>query len=266
MLLPTELDSRETEQGEQSKVVNTIGFEDMMIKMVAEVLDYFWKRPSVPYVAFITGQIGSGKTAFIKHFIKALEDDPQTETYKHPHGRLPIFASTVNAETRLHFLNVWRPIFQMLTKYYCKKMGLKKNEFVARVVKEKGLTNQHELIFDICGVDLQQIHGKLKEELQKPQVTPLADPIAFVKTPDFGAEHKEALKDFFVFLFKICVNESSGVKSSDESSERSLSQRPSQSSSSSSSANEAAEQFIFVIDNANKMDAFSWQLFYDIII
>ena len=59
----------------------------------------------------IKGEPGSGKTAFAKNLIDELYDASEFTPYLEANkGKLPVFASTINAETQYHFLNIWRPI------------------------------------------------------------------------------------------------------------------------------------------------------------
>ena len=67
---------------------------------------------NAPYVAVVKGIVGAGKTAFIKHTIFDLQKLPLFQKLDKISGKKvdPVFASTLNADTFLLFLNIWRPI------------------------------------------------------------------------------------------------------------------------------------------------------------
>lgn len=67
--------------------------------------------------------------------------------------KLPVFASTVNAETQLHFLNIWKPIIAMMTVFFCKQRGLKKEAFIADVITSTKNEDKVDLLCEITGVN-----------------------------------------------------------------------------------------------------------------
>ena len=79
--------------------------------------------------------MGSGKTALVRHLFDELHENEAFKPYLNKISKkLPIFTSTINAETELSFLGAWRPIFQMMIQFYCKKNGLKREHFIAEKI------------------------------------------------------------------------------------------------------------------------------------
>ena len=72
----------------------------------------------------------------MRHLIQELKTvEPFTQYYEMNKNKLPIFCSMINSESRLHFMNAWRPIFQMLVRHDCKKKGGKdKHRFIANFI------------------------------------------------------------------------------------------------------------------------------------
>jgi Cdc6-like AAA superfamily ATPase len=121
--------------------IRTLGFGEMMEGMVAEIVDYYSEESyeNCPYLAVIKGEIGSGKTAFARQLIDELHSTNDFVPYlRHNKEKLPIFTSTVNAETQLHFLNIWKPIFQMMMVFFCKQKNLKKEIYLADAIIKTG--------------------------------------------------------------------------------------------------------------------------------
>ena len=113
----------------------------MMEGMVAEIAEYYSddSLENCPYLAVIKGEIGSGKTAFARQLIDELHSTNDFVPYlRRNKEKLPIFTSTVNAETQLHFLNVWKPIFQMMMVFLCKQKNMKKEIFLADAIISTG--------------------------------------------------------------------------------------------------------------------------------
>ena len=59
----------------------------------------------------------------------------------------------MNAETQLQFLNAWKPIIQMMFIYFCKRMGLKKETFLADILISSRNLDKTDLLCEITGVD-----------------------------------------------------------------------------------------------------------------
>ena len=97
-----------------TKKRSTVGFETTLKTITNDIIKYSGKQEGdlKPYVALLKGQIGSGKTAFMKHLFNDLQTVPVFKPYLDRNkDKLPVFTSQTNAETTLQFLNIWRPIF-----------------------------------------------------------------------------------------------------------------------------------------------------------
>ena len=60
------------------KKTHTIGFETILKTLSDDVIEYAGPQQGCikPYVALVKGQIGSGKTALMKHLIRGLKQVP----------------------------------------------------------------------------------------------------------------------------------------------------------------------------------------------
>ena len=100
-------------------------------------------------------------------------------------GKLPIFTSAVNAETQLQFLNAWKPIIQMMFIYFCKRMGLKKESFLADILTSSNRLDMVDLLCEITGVDkyvmTQKRGAAFAQQLRETeQIEPIPTPNDFV--------------------------------------------------------------------------------------
>ena len=147
-----------------SKNADTLGFDELLDVMTNEIEEYFADSERTdPYLALIQGEVGSGKTAFMRHLFEKLKECDQFADYLEVDSnkeRLPIFASMINPESRLHFLSAWRPIFTMLIKYFCKREKVNKHHFIANFIRKEGVPELAELIMEITGVELKWMKRK----------------------------------------------------------------------------------------------------------
>ena len=153
----------------------TVGFETTLKSITNDIIKYSGKQEGdlKPYVALLKGQIGSGKTVFMKHLFNDLQNAPVFKPYLDRNkDKLPVFTSQTNAETTLQFLNIWRPIFQMLLWFHCKRSGLKREVFVAETIIKSGNQNKTDLICELLGVQKQHLGAKYLSQLNVEQIQP----------------------------------------------------------------------------------------------
>ena len=124
-----------------------------------------------------------------------------------------MFTSQTNAETTLHFLNIWRPIFQMLLWFHCKKSGLKREVFVGETIIKSGNQNKTDLICELLGVQKQHLGAKYLSQLNVEQVQPKENSIAFVQMPDYKNEDKSELCEYLITVFQLMIGEGSDILS-----------------------------------------------------
>ena len=125
---------------------------------------------------------------------------------------MPIFSSTTNAETTLHFLSIWKPIFRMMLRFHCKIRNLNREHFLAECIIKANRANMVDLICEITGVDKARMGAKNLQYFQpQEQVKTIPDPIAFVKMPDYKPEVKEELVAFLTLLFRFLIGEGEEV-------------------------------------------------------
>lgn len=143
------------ERSTDHKLTNrTIGFETTLMTLADDITAYPEnKKIRRPYVALVKGQIGSGKTALMKHLFRGLLGVNSFQPYLERHKKkLPIFTSWTNAETTLQFLNIWRPIFAALLLYHCKKSKLNREHVIAECIIKTGNEDKADLICELVGV------------------------------------------------------------------------------------------------------------------
>lgn len=189
----------------------TIGFETTLRGLINEITDYSSPNKKgllKPYVAVLKGQIGSGKTAFMKHLFNDMQNMPIFQPYlERNKGKLPIFTSNTNAETTLQFLNIWRPIYQMLLWYHCKRTGVKREVFIGETIIKSDNKDKANLICELVGIQKQHLGAKYLAQLDVEQVKPKENQIAFVQMPDYEVDVKNELCEYLVNIFQLLIGE-----------------------------------------------------------
>ena len=144
--------------GKDNKVKHkTFGFESSLQNLKQEIIAFFEQSdPNDPFLATIKGELGSGKTVFALNLIEELSTSYEFKQYQSQFQKLPILTSTINPESDLQFLNIWRPILQMLMTYYCQRESTRR-EFVLKTLLNStqdstGNENKRALLSEILGV------------------------------------------------------------------------------------------------------------------
>ena len=84
----------------------------------------------------ILGEPGTGKTLLMKQIVDQLKkrrDFPKDQ--RMGDDFLPIIASSLNAESQMKFLNIWRPILQSMLLIHAKRKNVKPEYIVKRLIK-----------------------------------------------------------------------------------------------------------------------------------
>ena len=243
----------------------TIGFETTMDDVKRGLAQYYSQEEfRGPYVSIIKGAIGSGKTVFMKHLFAELKTVESFKPYlSQNREKLPIFTSNTNAETSLHFLNVWRPIFQMMVRFHCKRSNLKCEHFVADCITKSGNADKVDLICELTGVDKSRMGTKYLSQLTEAQITPKPQAFPFVSRPDYEEQDKERLLGFLANLFRFLVGEGEEVSEWGTSSGSEGAQSRRQRRNSEDGA-QARPPIIVCLDGAQRMCPTSWKLLDDI--
>ena len=199
------------ERSSENKVINydCIGFESIIEDLHQDLNDYFRKDKTGPYIAMIKGEIGSGKTALALNLIQEFRDSPgpKIAEYLEANKQLPIFTSMINAESELTYLNVWRPIFQMLLTFYCEKTKHKKEKLITETIvatKNQRLTS---IICEILGVSEKAVWKREPELKDVIQEKPIESYTHFVEMPRFKEETNEAIIEFLTNLFRMLIGD-----------------------------------------------------------
>lgn len=69
----------------------------------------------------------------------------------HVTQKLPIFASSINAESRMKFLGAWRPILRNMFEYKRKWLDISQAEYLKRIINTQ--YEKLDLILDIFGLE-----------------------------------------------------------------------------------------------------------------
>lgn len=91
-----------------------------------------------PFMAVIKGEIGSGKTLFALNLIEDIQASRDFRLLQEKQGKTPIYTSSLNAESELQFLNIWRPVLQMMMINLCKHQNLKKEKIIRMLMRAAG--------------------------------------------------------------------------------------------------------------------------------
>ena len=220
-----------------------------------------------PFLACIKGEVGSGKTLFVLNFIDRLTSSKEFRFIQDKVGEMPLYTSSLNAESELQFLNIWRPILQMMLMHICKRDGRKKFQVLRMLISAGDNESKNEdkldLLCEILGLEREQIESKIpKKYLDAPQIMPKPTPFPFCTRPDYDkrADIIELLLDFF----KMGIGETEDMSLIDVSKLDKSQTRAQKSEGSSDESNQKSGETpvtIIILDNAHLMDQASWQLF-----
>ena len=70
----------------------------------------------------------------------------------------PILTSSLNAESSMKFLNIWRPVLQMMMYIHCKKNNLQSDKIIKRLIKTTS-DDRFDIILDIFNLTHLKQHG-----------------------------------------------------------------------------------------------------------
>lgn len=216
-------------------------------------------------MAVIKGEIGAGKTLFALNLIEDIQASRDFRLLQEKQGKTPIYTSSLNAETELQFLNIWRPVLQMMMINLCKHHNIKKDKVIRMLIRAAGedsrIENKLDLICSILGVARDQIAAKLpKKFVDAPQITPKRTPFSFVSRPDY--DERNEIIDVLLIFFKIAIGETEEISNLQASQVKSASRSRVMGDSSEQSQGDSEKPMsIIILDNAHMMDAASWMLF-----
>ena len=157
------------------QTIKTIGFEEILRSVQDDILNFSEDSSDLnqPYLAIIKGQIGSGKTALVRHLISNLHEQIKFGEYLQQNkNKLPIFTSSINPETNLHILNAWKPILQMMLTHYCKKQATKRENFLHEMIQLHNQESKPDLICKIFNVQREVMLKKFPQLFEKKQIQP----------------------------------------------------------------------------------------------
>jgi pantothenate kinase-related protein Tda10 len=92
-----------------------VGIDHQLFDLTEKLLDFCQQEdPNSPFMAVIKGEAGSGKTLFALNLLDEIANSSEFRMLNERQGKLPIYSSSLNAESELKFLNIWRPVLQMM--------------------------------------------------------------------------------------------------------------------------------------------------------
>ena len=107
---------------------------------------------SKPYILAVYGEIGSGKTLFarcIADFMRKRKD-----VFRDSHlgaDQKPILMSALNPESQMKFMNIWRPILQMMLYMLSKRAKMPVEDVLTMHIKNIK-DERYAILLDIFGM------------------------------------------------------------------------------------------------------------------
>lgn len=92
----------------------------------------------LPFLAVVKGEVGSGKTLFALNLIEEFTSQEDFRLLQEKSGKVPIYSSSLNAESDLQFLNIWQPVLKMMMIHICKRENMRKDKVLRLVLSETG--------------------------------------------------------------------------------------------------------------------------------
>jgi ABC-type glutathione transport system ATPase component len=139
-----------------------------------DLIDYFDPESFIegevysPYLAAITGEIGSGKTLFGRCIFENLR---KRKEFMRDCGseQKPILCSSLTSESQMRFLGIWRPIIQMMLVCHCSKNSLDIHKTLRKMLKNASDEN-HDIILHLFNMADLKTSGPLKLPLIKDPI------------------------------------------------------------------------------------------------
>jgi hypothetical protein len=140
------------------RLARQVGRDTLLNSICNDLVDFFDQQDSsdsnnagqTPYIAAVLGELGSGKTLFgrcifdnIKRRKGILGGAGGGSDFK------PILTSSLNAESQMKFLGIWRPVFQMMLTVHCRKNNLSMEATIRRYLKGLATGGSSEEIHDV---------------------------------------------------------------------------------------------------------------------
>jgi hypothetical protein len=189
----------------------TLGFDSLIDSMHKDINEYFEDDGQYgPSITIVKGETGAGKTAFALNLIDKLKKEPGKflSAHKEITNDLPVFTSMINAESELVYLNVWRPLFQMMFTYFCQNKNQKKQKWLANLIVKTKNTRYTNILCEILGVSAKAVKKCMPPEfMNAEQEQPIYSPIYFVHMPNYKEEANENIIEFLTNFFKIMIGE-----------------------------------------------------------
>ncbi len=172
--------------------------------MTDELLDFFDEdnqENSTPYILAVYGEIGSGKTLFarcIADFIRKRKD-----VFRDSHlgaDQKPILMSSLNPESQMKFMNIWRPILQMMLYMLSKRAKMPVEDVLTLHIKNIK-DERYAILLDIFGMTQMNDEGDIIN-LPLPN-----DPLQFVKRERYSEEVVDGCLDCIIEFIKLVLGE-----------------------------------------------------------
>lgn len=185
--------------------------DHQLFDLTEKLLDFCrLEDPNQPFLAVIKGETGSGKSLFALNLLEELANSSDFRMLGERQGKLPVYTSSLNAESELYFLNIWRPVLQMMLLQICKRNNMRKDKVLRLLLNEGGDPARNEakleLICEILAIDLDLVQAKFPSKvLETPQIGPKPVPFPFVTRPDY--EERNEIIELLLAFFKLGIGE-----------------------------------------------------------
>jgi len=250
------------ERGSDLKKKNKpVAIDQTLFDLTEKLLEYCRNDdPNQPFMAVVKGEVGSGKTLFALSLLDELNNSSDFRMLGERQGKAPLFTSSLNAETELQFLNIWRPVLQMMLLHICKRDNIRKDKVLKILLNEGGddarNENKLELLCDILAIDMDLVRAKFpKKVVEAPQIEPKKVPFPFVSRPDY--EERNDIIELLLVFFKLGIGETDDLSVLHQSKFKNSRTRD-DNSDTQSQADSDRPTTIIILDDAHLMDQASW--------
>ncbi len=150
----------------------------------------------------------------------------------------------------------------MLLIFHSKHKKVDKENFIASCIIKSKNTNKVNLIFEIFGLKKDRISSGLRKHLNEEQIKPKPNNYWFCNVPEYTDSQVSELISLLTIIVKIMIEEGNRNDFFNDSEQSHRQSNPRSCANDSNSQNGANfTPFVFILDDAHKLDPSSWKLF-----
>ena len=128
----------ESSRPDKSVRIDMIGPARPLLQgLTDDIVRYFHKEQCErPLLIALNGELGSGKSLFARCLVDQLsnQDEFVELLNEKAGGKLPIFCSSLNAESQFAYLNIWRPVLTQMLTFHAKREGVKREQILCMLL------------------------------------------------------------------------------------------------------------------------------------